>query len=165
MPLGIYFNLAQDHHYSLLGHDFTVGKSYLVDVPTKLADAITLPEFSVFTNPATMYAAIKWVVMFALIGSLESLLSAKAIDILDPQKRKTNLNRDLLAVGVANLGSAMIGGLPMISEIVRSRANIDNGAKSKYANMFHGIFLLLAVAFCAPLIRQIPRAALAAMLV
>lgn len=165
VPLGMYFNLGQEHHYSLLGHDYTVGKSFLVDVPSKVLDGITFPDFSVFTNPKLMYSAIKWVVMFALIGSLESLLSAKAIDIIDPQQRKTNLNSDILAIGVGNLVSALIGGLPMISEIVRSRANVDNGAKSKYANLFHGLFLLLAVAFCATIIRMIPRAALAAMLV
>ena len=165
IPLGIYFNLGQEHQYSLLGHHYSVGKSFLVDVPSTLAAAITTPDFSVFTNPDLTYTAIKWVAMFALIGSLESMLSAKAIDILDPQKRKTNLNGDLLAIGVANLASAMIGGLPMISEIVRSRANIDNGAKSKYANLFHAVFLLLAVAFCGVYIRMIPRAALAAMLV
>ncbi len=165
IPLGICFNLKTEHHYSLLGHDYVVGQNFLVDVPPKLADAITTPDFSVFTNPQTMRSAITWVVMFSLIGSLESLLSAKAIDILDPQKRKTNLNRDLLAVGIANLLSSMIGGLPMISEIVRSRANIDNGAKSKYANLFHGLFILLAVALFAVGIQMIPRAALAAMLV
>jgi len=165
IPMAVWFNLQAEHHYALLGHDYTVGKNFLVDVPSKLASAITTPDFSVFTNPQYMRGAIKWVVMFALIGSLESMLSAKAIDLLDPEKRKTNLNRDLLAVGFANLVSSMIGGLPMISEIVRSRANIDNGARSKYANMFHGLFLLLAVALFASGIKMIPRAALAAMLV
>jgi MFS superfamily sulfate permease-like transporter len=161
VPLALYFDLAHEHDYTLLGHHYTVGKSFLVNVPSSLASAITLPDFTVLARPV----AWKWVVMFALIGSLESMLSAKAIDLLDPQRRKTNLNRDLMAVGVANLASAMIGGLPMISEIVRSRANIDNGAKSKYANMFHGLFLLLAVALAASAMRLIPLAALAAMLV
>jgi MFS superfamily sulfate permease-like transporter len=161
IPLAMAFNLTHQHDYTLFGHHYTVSQSFLVNVPASLASAITQPDFSVLVKPV----AWKWVVMFSLIGSLESMLSAKAVDILDPEKRKTNLNRDLLAVGIANLASAMVGGLPMISEIVRSRANIDNGAKSKYANMFHGLFLLLAVALCAPFIRMIPLAALAAMLV
>lgn len=165
IPLGLYFNLAREHGYTLLGHQYTVGKAFLVDVPSTLASAVTFPDFSVFASSELLPKALKWVVLFALIGSLESLLSAKAIDLLDPQRRKTDLNRDLLAVGVANLASASIGGLPMISEIVRSRANLDNGAKGKYANLFHGLFLLLAVAFAAAAIRLIPRAALAAMLV
>lgn len=165
IPLGMAFDLKTNHHYSLLGHDYVVGKNFLVDVPAKVVDAITFPDFSVFQDARLRWPAVKWVVMFALIGSLESMLSAKAVDLLDPQKRKTDLNRDLLAVGAANLASAMIGGLPMISEIVRSRANIDNGARSKFANMFHGLFLLLAVVLCAGFIRTIPRAALASMLV
>ena len=78
-------------------------------------DEITLPNFEVLTQPV----AWKWVMMFFLIGSLESLLSAKAVDLLDPWKRKTNMDRDIIAVGTANLCAAMVGGLPMISEIVR----------------------------------------------
>lgn len=165
VPLALLFDLAHQHDYTVLGHHYKVGNKFLVNVPANLTSALALPDFSVFTQPALFWKAVKWVVMFALIGSLESLLSAKAIDILDPQHRKTDLNRDILAIGVANLASAAIGGLPMISEIVRSRANIDNGAKSKYANLFHGLFLLLAVALAAGAIRMIPLAALAAMLV
>lgn len=84
---------------------------------------IQTPDFTVLNQ----FKAWKWILMFFMVGSLESLLSAKAVDLLDPYKRKTNMNRDMLAVGVANLGAAMVGGLPMISEIVRSRSNIDNG--------------------------------------
>ena len=178
VPLALFlfhmpFPGAPDHNYSFMGHDFALSaKKHLVNVPLDavqtlgsrafdLTKKVVFPDFSVLGKAF----AWKWVGFFAIIGSLESLLSSKAVDTLDPQKRKTDLNRDLLAVGVANTVIAFLGGIPMISEIVRSRANIDNGAKSKYANMFHALFLLAAVAFIPKALNLIPLAALAAMLV
>ena len=157
---------------TFLGQEFPLASNQLVNVPsTAISDLANrasglvqfqfLPEFS-----ALKYGiAWKWVALFAIIGSLESLLSSKAVDMLDPQRRKTDLNRDLLAVGVANTVAAFLGGIPMISEIVRSRANIDNGAQNKFANMYHGLFLLASVAMIPALLNRIPLAALASMLI
>jgi len=108
---------------------------------------------------------IKYVIMFALVGSLESLLTVKAIDLADPYRRKSNTNKDLIAVGVGNTASAFLGGLPMISEVARSSANVNQGAKTRWANFFHGVFLLVFVLVATPVIEMIPNAALAAMLI
>ncbi|HMF16069.1 MAG TPA: SulP family inorganic anion transporter [Gemmataceae bacterium] len=161
IPLGIYFDLSHEHTYTFGSSEFQVGEQYLVPVPDNMFAALTTPDFSGLATPKGW----KWVLMFALIGSLESLLSAKAIDTLDPCRRKSNMDRDMLAIGIGNTLSAFVGGLPMISEIVRSKANIDNGAKTRFANMFHGLFLLSFVALVPWLIHRIPLSALAAMLV
>jgi len=161
VPMGMYLDLGQDETYTFRGKDYALGEHLLVDVPDNMFSAITFPDFSGLTTPI----AWKYILMFALIGSLESLLSAKAIDEIDPWKRKTNQDRDLLAVGVGNTVAAFVGGLPMISEIVRSKANIDNGARTRFANVYHGSFLLIFVALMPGLISQIPLAALGAMLV
>ncbi|HEY6563944.1 MAG TPA: SulP family inorganic anion transporter, partial [Pirellulaceae bacterium] len=161
IPLGIWLHLEPHHTYSFLGHTYKADERFLVTVPSHLLDAVTTPEWRALSQPK----AWKWVLMFTLIGTLESLLSAKAIDMIDPWRRKTNLNRDLMAVGCANLLATSIGGLPMISEIVRSKANIDNGARTRFADLWHGVFLLAFVALLPGLIHRIPLAALAAMLV
>ena len=178
IPLALYllhvpFPGAEDYSYSAFGGSFVLSaKKHLVNVPldavqtlgTRALDLtrlVVFPDFSILKQGF----AWKWVALFSIIGSLESLLSSKAVDRLDPLKRRTDLNRDLLAVGAANTVVAFLGGIPMISEIVRSRANIDNGAKSKFSNMFHGLFLLAAVALIPRLLNLIPLASLASMLV
>ncbi len=107
----------------------------------------------------------KYVLMFLFVSTLESLLTVKAVDNLDPYNRKADANGDLKAQGVSNTVSGLLGGLPMISEVVRSTSNIGFGAKTKWSNFFHGIFLLLAMLFMIPLIELIPNAALATMLI
>ena len=108
---------------------------------------------------------IKYVVMFALVGSLESLLTVKAIDMMDPWKRRSKTNKDLIAVGVGNMIASVFGGLPMISEVARSSANVSNGAKTRWANFFHGLFILLFLLFDISFSGLIPKSALAAMLI
>ena len=166
VPMGMYFDLLHTHYYSWHGHTYRIDESYLVRMPDRMFgmfDFITTPDFTVFQTHT--YEAIKWTFMFFVIGSLESLLSAKAIDIIDPWKRKTNLDRDMVAIGVGNFLSAWVGGLPMISEIVRSKANIDNGARTRFADFWHGVFLLICVALIPTVLHRIPLAALAAMLI
>ncbi|MDN3203580.1 SulP family inorganic anion transporter [Algoriphagus sediminis] len=108
---------------------------------------------------------IKYVIMFALVGSLESLLTVKAVDHIDPYKRRSNNNKDLVGIGIGNVICACLGGLPMISEVARSSANVSNGAQTRWANFFHGLFILVFVLVAAPVIEMIPNAALAAMLI
>jgi MFS superfamily sulfate permease-like transporter len=164
IPLGMAFDLLHPHSYVLQDHKYQLGEQYLVSMPDHafgMFEELTFPDFSALRRPV----AWKWVLMFFIIGTLESLLSAKAVDLIDPWQRKANMDRDILAVGAANLFSALAGGLPMISEIVRSKANIDNGARTRFANMWHGVFLLVCVALLPTVLHLIPLAALAAMLV
>jgi MFS superfamily sulfate permease-like transporter len=162
IALGHYFGLGHSHTYLFLEkHQYNLGPEFLVTLPKSLLGALTFPDFSqVLTG-----TSLKYILMFAVVGSLETILSTKAVDMLDPQKRKANLNRDLVGVGIGNTLAGLIGGLPMISEIVRSSANVSNGGKTRWANFFHGVFLLVFVAFVPGLIHQIPLAALAAMLI
>jgi MFS superfamily sulfate permease-like transporter len=163
VPMGMYFDLITTHSYEFGGSTFELGEGFLVKMPDRvfgMFDEITHPDFTALKQPV----AWKWVFMFFAIGTLESLLSAKAVDLIDPWKRKANLDRDTVAVGVGNLCASMVGGLPMISEIVRSRANIDNGARTRFANMWHGVFLLVCVALIPTILHRIPVAALGGML-
>ena len=162
IPLGLVFDLSHVHDYDIASSHFHIDPSQvLVALPSDFFSGITFPDFSeIFSR-----TSIKYIIMFALVGSIESLLSTKAIDSLDPEHRKTNMDRDLVAVGIGNTIAGFIGGLPMISEIVRSSSNINNGAKSRMSNFYHGLFLFLFAFFAAFLIQKIPIAALSAMLI
>ena len=166
--LARYFDLDHEHMYLFLPdahflphHEETVGPKFLVAISENFMSSFYFPDFSKVATLEFWEAVIS----ISLVGSLESLLSAMAVDKLDPYKRHSNLDRDLTAVGAGNLLAGLIGGLPMIAEIVRSSANVNNGAKTQWANFFHGAFLLLFVVLFPRLIHSIPLAALAALLV
>jgi len=168
LALGQFFDLDHEHQYLFLPnteflphHAFTIGPAFLVSVPENFLAGFYFPDFGKIATSEFWFA----VVTICLVGSLESLLSAAAVDKLDLYKRDSDLNRDLAAVGTGNIISSMLGGLPMIAEIVRSSANINNGAKTGWANFFHGLFLLIFVALFPKLIHEIPLSSLAALLV
>jgi len=133
----------------------------LLNIPSDLRQWIIFPDFSHMTT----FAGLKAAMTLSIVGSLETVLSATAVDKLDPLKRKSDLDRDLLSKGICNIASSMLGGLPMIAEIVRSSANISYGAKTWRANFFHGLVILLAVLILPNALNLIPLSALAAILV
>lgn len=146
----------------VLGIAFTLEPNLLITLPEGgLIGGLTTPDFGViFTGDS-----IRWIITFVFVASLESLLTASAIDKLDPYKRRSNMNREFLGKGVGNVVSSLIGGLPMIAEVVRSSANIFNGAKTRWSNFFHGAFMLAFVALVPSVLELIPLAALAGILI
>lgn len=137
----------------------------LVSIPVAsgLADFatfLTLPDWSALAHVDVYIIAIT----LAVVASLETLLSVKAIDKLDVRKRTTPTNRELKAQGIGNILSGLIGGLPMTAVIVRGSVNINSGAQTKLAAFIHGMLLFLAVLFFARWINYIPYASLAAIL-
>lgn len=162
IALGHAFDLEHEHKYLFLDqHFYDVGPRFLVTLPKNVWDGIVFPEWGLIGRGAFWMAVIS----ITLVQGIESLLSATAVDRLDPYQRKSDLNRDMAAVGAGSALSGLLGGLPMIAEIVRSKANIDNGARTRWSNFFHGAFMLLFVVAFPQLIHQIPLSALAAILI
>ena len=144
---------------------FGIIDSHLVHVPVpsninSFLAQFSFPNFGVISNPDI------WVVAFtvALVASLETLLCVEATDKLDPQKNITPTNRELLAQGIGNIISGMIGGLPITQVIVRSSANIQSGGKTKISPIFHGLLLLISVILIPQILNKIPLSVLAAIL-
>ncbi|MGW4717350.1 SulP family inorganic anion transporter [Nocardia sp. NPDC004260] len=109
-------------------------------------------------------AVASTVITIALIASVESLLSAVAVDKMRPGHR-TDFDRELIGQGSANVVSGLLGGLPIAAVIVRSITNANAGARSRAATVLHGVWILLFAVALAGLVRQIPTAALAGLLI
>ncbi|CAN0369150.1 unnamed protein product, partial [Ectocarpus sp. 4 AP-2014] len=127
---------------------------------TSFLNQFSFPNFGVITNPQI------WVTAFtlALVASLETLLCVEATDKLDPLKRVTPTNRELLAQGTGNVLSGLVGGLPITQVIVRSSANIQSGGKTKMSAIIHGFLLLTSIILIPKLLNMIPLSVLAAVL-
>lgn len=143
-----------------------VDHSHMVSIPDFLSNEnaqplLQFPDFSVLGSFLIWVIAIK----ITLIASIESLLSIEASDKIDPHKRVTPPNRELMAQGVGNTLSGLLGGIPVTAVIVRSSANVNAGGMSKWSAIIHGVWLTIAVLLFPQALNLIPNAALAAVLI
>ncbi|BCG63642.1 MAG: carbonic anhydrase [Methyloprofundus sp.] len=145
--------------------EMTLEAEHMVSIPVvqdsaDLFNQFTFPDFSQIGNAQVYITALT----LAIVASLETLLCVEAADKLDVEKRVTPKNRELIAQGLANSMSGLVGGLPVTQVIVRSSANIQAGAKTKASAFVHGLLLLVAVILIPALLNLIPLASLAAIL-
>lgn len=161
IPFVYAFNFFDPHSLSLFGRSYDVGPQLLLEIPDNVMDSIMHPNFG------KVHTLEFWTTVFSLlmITSIESLAIAKAVDKLDPFKRKTDLNKELTGIGISTVAAGLIGGLPIIAVIIRSTVNIHNGAKTKWSNVYQGLLLLFLIVVVSPIMRQVPLCAFAILLV
>ncbi len=140
------------------------GMGHFVELPNFLSRSdlqqLPLPALSALWKGNMFEVAVT----IAVIASLETLLSLEAVDKLDPYRRISPPNRELIAQGIGNVSSGLLGGLPITAVIVRSSANVYAGAQTRFSAVFHGCLLVLATLFIPQLLTLIPLCALAAIL-
>lgn len=154
--------IALSYYYELiLQQPQPLDPALLIQLPSDLIQSLPSPNFSKITQLDFWGVVLS----ITLIASIESLLSIKAVDKLDPLKRRSNNNKDLRALGLASIVSGFLGGLNVVTVIARSSVNVNNGGTNRSANFFHAFFLVLFVLLFGPQIQRIPLPALAAILV
>ena len=158
---------------SLLNELFVLSNSYLAQNTPQLVNIpqysgvgeffkqLSSPTWSAWTNPKVyLYAVI-----LTVVASLESLLNIKAGEKLDKKRTDCSKDRELFAQGVGNIVASLVGGIPITSVIVRTSVNIQSGAKTKMATIFHGFFILFSVMLAPHALNKIPIASLATILI
>jgi MFS superfamily sulfate permease-like transporter len=159
--VGVLINLF----FESTGSNLAIQKEHLVSLPVpksldEFKNIFLFPEFSGIMNKQVWIVAIT----IAIVASIETLLCIEAADKMDKHKRITDTNVELKAQGIGNIVSALLGGLPMTSVVVRTTANANAGAESKMASIIHGILLLVSVMTIPFILNKIPLATLAAIL-
>ena len=151
----------------ILGYVFDLDATYLIKMPDNVLEGgITLPAFdAVWDRPELWGSILLIVITLTLIDSVESLATIRAVDKIDPYQRKSRPNTTLRAMGISNLLSSLFGGLTIIPGGIKSRANIDAGGRTLWANFHNAVFLLIFLFFAKDLISRIPLAAIGAVIV
>ena len=157
---GVGMNQCFIHYFPGL----VIGETHLVNIPKvnfgDLGSLLKYPDFSQIGNYKVWFVAYT----IAVIASLETLLNLEAVDNIDPQKRHSPPNRELIAQGIGNISAGILGGIPVTSVIVRSSINIQSGNRSKVSAILHGVFLFVSVFTITPILNLIPLSSLAAIL-
>jgi len=158
----VLFGVLANWLYGIWAPSLAIGPEHLVSLPVgqDWGALLTFPKFGAIVEPGVWSVAL----MVAMVASLETLLNIEAVDKIDPHKRESPPNRELLAQGVGNLASGLLGGIPLTSVIVRSSVNIQMNNSTKLSSILHGVFMLAAVLFFARAINLIPLSSLAAIL-
>ena len=161
VALGILLNLL----FGQLFPNLSIAQTHLVDIPaidtSDLGAYFHVPDLNHFSNQDVWIVGIT----IAIVASLETLLNIEAVDKLDPHKRETPPNRELVAQGIGNIMAGFFGGLPVTSVIVRSSVNIHSNNRTKASAVLHGVLMLASVLVLSPLLNLIPLSALAAILI
>jgi carbonic anhydrase len=149
-----------------LGGNWMLDTNHLIQVPVARSAAefvsfLEVPDFSQLSNPTIYTAAL----VLAAMASLKSLMNLDAVDRLDPKQRTSPPSRELVAQGIGNVVSGMIGGLPIATVIIRSTVNINSGSTSRRSAMFYGVILLVSITVLPMMLNLIPLSALAAILI
>jgi len=155
------FGLHHNKVVSFLGMDAQVGDNLLINIDKNAFANFNLPNFKGLETFAFWIQAFN----IFIILLVENLLSAKAIDKIDPLSRKTNLDKDLSSSGFTTAVSSLIGGMPAITVIARSSVNVNVGGMTRFSNFSHGLVLAIMLIVAIPFINLLPKEALAAVLV
>ncbi|MFC2176201.1 SulP family inorganic anion transporter, partial [Bacteroidota bacterium] len=147
--------------FNILGSVYGFDKSFLISLPDEITQAIVHPDFSAWQTGDF------WTIVLAvvLISSVEGILSTKAIDRLDPLKRKSNVNKELGAIGLGTALSGMLGGLPVIPGIVSTSVGVNHNGKGQLTNVFQAVIILLLIVLLGSELQIIPLAALSGILI
>lgn len=150
----------------ILGRIVGIDANHLISIPNKLTHGIVLPNFKgLFSDPSIYYVIVSAVLTLVMIDGIESLATIKAIDKIDPFKRRSDPDRTLFAMGVSNICSSLAGGLTIIPGGVKSKLCISSGGRTLWANFYNACFLIAFIYLGSGLVNMIPYSALAAVLI
>lgn len=153
--------IASGQPLQIFGFEFNLGPEHLLSLPDDISQSLTLPNLQSIGSKE-VWALVPIIV---LISSIEGILSSKAIDRLDPLKRRSNLNKELAATGFSTSISGMIGGLPVIPALVGTSVGVNHNGRSSFMNTVHGLMIVILIVALGSVLQHIPLAALAGILI